>query len=193
MEMIKIKHREFEIIETLSDNCFIATRKNNKFFVRKFTPKSEEGNEIAYAVRKIYLSGVKSPKLFYLDEKLGYVVSEYLEGELMSEYLSKNDMTEEMYRQLFYNAYSAKINHMTLDYSPNNWMVVLGDLYYIKPLFIIYQKEKDLVDKYLRLWFNTKELAEFLSKNNVFYDKSRIKDEYSTNKHIVLMTCKYYR
>ncbi len=193
MEIVKIKHREFSIIQIISDNSFIAERKNKKFFVRKFTPKTQEGEEVSYAVEKISMSGVKSPKLYWIDKKAGYIVSEYLEGQLMSEYLGQNDMSESLYEKLFNNAYLAKRANITLDYEPDKWMIVNNELYYIYPMFIIYKKEKDLTERYIRLWFNTKELAKFLSEKNVFYDKNRIKDEYSTNKQIVLMVCKYYR
>ena len=193
METVKIKHREYQIVETVSDNSFIAERKDNKYFVRKFVPKSDEGNGLTYALEKISRSGVKSPKLIAIDYKNGYAVSEYVEGQLMSEYLSSNDMTESMYEDLFKNAYFAKFDHMTLDYEPDKWMLVDNKLCYIYPYFIIYSKEKDLAEKYIRLWFNTKELANFLTKLGIFYDKSRLKDDFHTNKNIVLMTCKYYR
>ena len=193
METVKIKHREYEIVETVSDNSFIATRKNQKFFVRKFVPGSDEGNGLTYALEKISHSGVYSPKLIAIDYRNGYAVSEYVEGQLMSEYLSAKDMTDSMYEELFKNAYYAKFNHMTLDYEPDKWMLVGNKLCYIYPSFIIYAKEKDLAEKYIRLWFNTKELANYLAKLGLFYDKSRFKDDFQTNKHIVLTTCKYYR
>ena len=193
METIKIKHREFVISKAISDNSYLLERKNKYFFARRFETKTQEAKELAYAIRKISTSGVKCPKLFYLDEKAGYAVYEYLEGSLMSEYLSSNDMDDNLYEQLFKNAYYAKIGGMTLDYEPDKWMKVGNALYYVYPMFIRYQKEKDLVDRYIRLWFNTKELANYMKNINVFYDKSRIKDEYSTNKEIVLMACKYYR
>ena len=193
METIKIKHREFEIIETVSDNSFIASRKNKKFFVRKFKPYEQEGKELMYALDKIKTSGVSAPKLFWIDKKLGYAVCEYLEGQLMSDYLSKNDMNDSLFEQLFKNAYFAKLSHMTLSYEPDKWMLVNDTLYYIYPVFIIYKKEKDLAERYIRLWFNTTELFEFLKQKGIFYDKKRIKNEYVTNKEIVLTTCKYYR
>ena len=87
----------------------------------------------------------------------------------------------------------AKSGRMTLNYSPDKWIISNGVLYYVYPWFINYNPKEELSEKYLRLYFNTKELAEFLDKNGVFYDKSRIKDEYSTNKEMVLMTVKYYR
>lgn len=193
VETIKIKHREYEIVETTSNNSLIVARKNKKFFVRSFSPRSDEANELTYALEKISTSGVKSPKLIAIDRKNGFAVSEYIDGQLMTDYLSSNDMTDPLYEQLFKNAYYAKLNHMTLAYEPDKWMIYNNELYYIYPMFIIYQKEKDLAEKYIRLWFNTKELANFMANCGVSYDKSRIKDDFSTNKSIVLTTCKYYR
>ena len=82
---------------------------------------------------------------------------------------------------------------MTLNYEPEKWMLVNNELYYLSLMTIRYQKPKDLVDRYIRLWFNTNELAKYLKDLGKNYDKSRIKNDFSTNKEIVLMTCKYYR
>ena len=193
METVKIKHREFNIVSKQSEDIYILERKGVQYLGTKFTPKTQEAKELTYAVRKISTSGVKAPKVFFIDEKAGFIVNEILEGEKMSDYLSHSDMSEDMYEQLFQNAYFAKISHMTLDYSPEWWLVKENTLYYMRPMFIIYKKEKDLTERYLRLWFNTSELANYLSNLGIFYDKSRIKEEYSTNKEIVLKVCKYYR
>ena len=193
METVKIKHREFNIVQNVSEHTFVGERKNKKFFIRKFEPKTQEAKELTYAVRKLSTSGVKVPKTYFIDEKLGYIVSEYIEGELVMNYLSSNEMNESLYDSLFKSAYMAKRSGMTLNYEIDKWMISKGELIYIYPMFIIYKKEKDLVDRYIRLWFNTKELAEFMAKNKVSYDKKRLKDEYLTNKEIVLMLCKYYR
>lgn len=193
METIKIKHRTFEIIERLSLDNFIVERKGKQYFVRQFDPKSQEGKELAYCLKNLSTSGVKIPKLHYLDDRNGFAVSEIIIGEKLSDYLSHSDMSEELFEQLFRNAYFAKVHSMTLDYEPEWWTLVNNTLYYTRPIFIKFQKEKDLADHYIRLWFNTHELAKYLAKLGISYDKSRIKDEYSTNKQVVLTVLKHYR
>lgn len=193
METIKIKHRTFEIIERLFLDNFIVERKGKQYFVRQFDPKSQEGKELAYCLKNLSTSGVKIPKLHYLDDRNGFAVSEIIIGEKMSDYLSHSDMSEELFEQLFRNAYFAKVHSMTLDYDPEWWTLVNNTLYYTRPIFIKFQKEKDLADHYIRLWFNTHELAKYLAKLGISYDKSRIKDEYSTNKQVVLTVLKHYR
>ena len=193
METLRIKHRDFEVLDTLSESSFLLERKGKKYFARKYTPKTQEGYELTYSVRRLSTSGVKIPKLYWIDDKAGYIVSEYLEGQLVSDYLSEKDLEEKHYENLYKTAYFARMSNLTLEYDPENWMIVNNELVYLSPMTIRYQKEKDLVDRYLRLWFNTKELAKYLAEKGKNYDKSRLKDDFSTNKEIVLMTCKYYR
>lgn len=193
METIKIKHKEYQITQIISDDKYIGSYKDKKYLLRKFDYSSEEGKALLYNIKKLINNGVKVPKLIAVDKKAGFLVSEYIEGITAMEYLSKQDFSEDLFDQLFKINHMAKSGRMTLNYSPDKWIIREGELYYVYPWFINYNPKEELSEKYLRLYFNTKELAEFLDKNGVFYDKSRIKDEYSTNKEMVLMTVKYYR
>ena len=193
MDVIKIKHREFTVTERIDEKSVIASLKNKQYLVTSYDPKSQEGQIFSYSLKRISNSPIVSPKLIFVDKKSGYIVREYVAAENVMDIISREDLSEDVYDQLFKNAYFARVSSMTLDYSPNAWGIKDGKLYYLAGTFTPYVKEKDLVDKYLRLWFNTRELAEFLKNNGVFYDKSRTKDEYSVNKQIVLMACKYYR
>lgn len=193
METVKIKHKEYQITQIISDDKYIGSYKDKKYLLRKFDYSSEEGKALLYNIKKLINNGVKVPKLIAVDKKVGFLVSEYIEGITAMEYLSKQDFSEDLFDQLFKINHMAKSGKMTLNYSPDKWIISNGELYYVYPWFINYNPKEELSEKYLRLYFNTKELAEFLDKNGVFYDKSRIKDEYSTNKEMVLMTVKYYR
>lgn len=193
METIKIKHKEYQITQIISDDKYIGSYKDKKYLLRKFDYSSEEGKALLYNIKKLINNGVKVPKLIAVDKKVGFLVSEFIEGITAMEYLSKQDFSEDLFDQLFKINHMAKSGRMTLNYSPDKWIIREGELYYVYPWFINYNPKEELSEKYLKLYFNTKELAEFLNKNDVFYDKSRIKDEYSTNKEMVLMTVKYYR
>ena len=193
MSEIKIKHRIFEKVKDLSNESFLATYKGKTYEVLTFDYKTEAGDALMYALKRIQSAGVKAPKLFWIDKKAGYAVREYLEGESVMHYIANQDITDDMYKQLFLNEYLAKTNGMTLNYEPDKWIIVEGKLHYMLPQFIKYNEEKDLVKRYLRLWYNTKELNQFLNKNGLSYDKSRLKDELVTNKELVLLVVKYYK
>lgn len=193
MAEIKIKHRIFEVVSEEKDDTFLATYKGKTYDVIKFEPKTVEGDQIVFAAKRLDSSGVKTPKLFLVDKKGGYVVREHIEGKTVMDMIVEGDLPDEVYRQLFINEYMAKIHHMTLNYEIDKWVMVDDTLYYIYPMFILYDEEKDLVKKYLKLWFPTKELLQFLGQKGLTFGKNRLKDEYTTNKEMVLMAVKYYR
>ena len=193
MDSIKIKHRIFEKVKDLTDDSFLATYKGQEYEVFKFDYKTEAGDALMYSLMRIKNAGIKAPKLFWIDKKAGYAVREYLQGESVMELISRENIPEDLYRQLFLNEYLAKVNKMTLNYEPDKWIIKDGTLYYMLPQFIIYNEEKDLVKKYLRLWFPTKELAQYLANHNLSFDRTRLKEELATNKEMVLMVCKFYK
>lgn len=193
MEIIKACHKEYEITQIISDDCFVAKRKGKDFFVRKYEPYSDDGQYLPYQAKKLANTGIQVPKLYGIDKRNGYIVSEYIEGETLMDILSREDIKEEVFEQLFKNAYLAKVNKMTLNYEPDKWKIKEGVIYYTYPLFIKYDEKKDLALKCLPLYFNTPELQSFLKNKGVFYDKSRLKSTNETNREMVLTTCKYYK
>ena len=192
MEILKIKHKDYEIIQTLSDNAFVCSKNNQKFLVRKYEPKTDEGNALESDLKYIKSNGIPAPKLIAIDKKNGYTVNEYIEGETALSYLAREDFNEDLYNQLFKAQFMAKLAKITLMYSPEKWMISKGKLYYVYPFFLKYDPNFELSNN-LKLFFNTKDLANLCKKNGIFYDKNRIKDEYSTNKYIMEMVVKYYR
>ena len=182
MDSIKIKHRIFEKVKDLTDDSFLATYKGQEYEVFKFDYKTEAGDALMYSLMRIKNAGIKAPKLFWIDKKAGYAVREYLQGESVMELISRENIPEDLYRQLFLNEYLAKVNKMTLNYEPDKWIIKDGTLYYMLSQFIIYNEDKDLVKKYLRLWFPTKELAQYLANHNLSFDRTRLKEELATNK-----------
>jgi len=193
MEIIKVKNREFNLIETIDDDCFVCERKNSKYFVRKFDYSTDEGQMLSFQIKKLSNTGIKMPKLYFIDKKNGYIVSEYIEGTKLINIISEKDVGENIIEQLFKNEYLAKINKMTLNYEPDKWILRDNTIYYTYPIFIKFDENKDLPIKYLPLYFNTRACYEFLKNKGVFYDKNRIKTDFDTNKEMVLTTCKYYR
>lgn len=193
MNSLKIGFKEYEIINIISEDKYILSNKDKKFLLRKFDKETDDGRHLRYCIKRISSDGIKAPKLIKISSRKGYILSEYIEGETALDFLSKQDFTDDLFNQLFLICHIAKSNKMTLNYAPENFVIKDGKLYYIYPYFTDYDPAEDLSNKYLKLYFNTKELAKHMEKNHVFYDKTRIKDEFTTNKEIVMMTVKYYR
>ena len=192
MSTLVIKHKEFEIIEILSNNVFKCSFKNKEYIVHKLDTSDSHYKDNVAQLNKLVHSGVKQPKLKFLDKKSGYLVREYIEGINLFDYILEHDFDENIYKKVFFNSYSAKVCGLTLNYDLKSWILVNDDLYYIGLFSQKYNPENDFTKSEIRKWFLGKELEEYYKNNGVLIDKTRIKNEFSVNKEMVLMTCKYY-
>lgn len=192
-DIVKTFLKKYEVVEQINNDSFIVTCKNKKFLLRTFEYTAEDGQELEYSLIRIKSSGISAPKLITFSRKNGYFITEYIEGESMAKYIAEHDLDDKIYKQLFDAAYFAKIAKATLNYEPDRWLINNGKIYYVYPHILEFNPEKDLVKHYIRLWFNTKELQKYLTDKGYDFDKNRIKDEYATNKEILLKTVSFYR
>lgn len=188
METIKIKHKQFEVLEIVSIDTFKCNFKNQTYLVKKYEPGSVELDMF----KKLLKTNVSLPKVKYIDKKSGYVASELLDGVLLSDYILNNDFNEDIYKQIFRNSYMARTAGYNLDYSLDKWMLVDNRLVYVDSFCAKYDPRVDFTKEKMREWFMTRELAKFYENKGILFDKNRIKNEFAVNKEMVLMTCKYY-
>ena len=193
METIKIKHREFEILERPSEKTLKLQRKGKVYFAKVFTNDKNGYEDFIYAKKHIYLSGVSTPKIIYADKKILTVVTEYVEGASALDALINGELDDKYYEQIFSNSFYAKMERINLDYSPEHWIMMNDKLYYLETIMMPFKKEESFTERYIRLWFYTKEFVTHLNNLGLEADSSRLNQEYETNKEIVLKTCKYYR
>ena len=193
MNSITIKRREFEIVEIIKNNSFKCTYKDKEYFVKKYDLEKSEAKSRFNNALKLHRSSVNTAKLILADKKQGILAFEWLDGTLVSTYILDHDFDENIYRQIFLNSYMARAMKLNLDYSLNQWMMVGSKLYYISDFCEEYRAENDFTKKQLRLWFLSKDLSKFYENTGVLFDKNRIKDDFTVNKEMVLMTCKFYQ
>ena len=192
MSTIIVKHKEFEVVELISNNTLKCSFKNKLYLLTKLDINDVNYRENLFMISRLSHSAVKQPKLKFIDKKQGYVVREFIEGITVFDYILNNDFNENIYKQIFYNSYSARIAGLKLNFELKAWILVGDDLYYTDLFTEKYVAEKDFTKNDVRLWFLSNELCKYYEKNSVLFDKSRLKQEYEVNKEMVLMTCKYY-
>lgn len=193
MEQIKVKNKTFDIIEQIGSKSFKVTRKNKTFFLRKFVEGSSELEEFVEKARELKISGVSIPKLRLIDKKGNMVLVDFIPGPTVLDILITQNLDGRYYKRIFEAAWYAEHDKITLNFHPDNWVLYNDDLYYLPFDFVKgYDKEKsfDLVG--LRYWFYTKELAAYIESKGMPVDKSRIKDEYATNKEMVMCAYQYH-
>ena len=192
MNSLTIKHKEFEILEIIKINIYKCSFKNKLYIVTKLDINDVNYKENLLMISKLTHSSVKQPKLFLIDKKQGFVVREFIDGVTLFDYILDHDFSEKIYQQVFYNSYCAKIARINLDFNLKSWMLMGDELYYIQLYCEKYDPELDFTKKMIFSWFLGKDLQKYYENNGVLIDKSRIKNDFTVNKEMVLMTCKYY-
>ena len=192
MNSITVKHKEFEILELISNNIWKCSFKNKIYILTKLYVDDINYRENLFMISKLSHSAIKQPKLKFIDKKQGYVVREYVEGITVFDYILDHDFTDSIYKQIFSNSYFARTAGLNLNFDLKSWLIVGDQLYYNSLICYKYNPNEDFTKKDIRLWFLSNELCKYYENNGFLIDKTRIKNEYSVNKEMVLMTCKYY-
>lgn len=193
MEQILVKNKTFDIVEQMGSKSYKVTRKGKTFFLRKFVEGSNELKEFEAKARELKISGVSIPKLRLVDKKRNLALVDFIPGPTALDILVAQNLDGEYYKRIFEAAWYAEHDKITLNFHPDNWVLYNGKLYYLLFDYVEgYDKEKsfDLVG--LRYWFYTKELANYIESKGLPVDKTRIKDEYATNKEMVMCAYQYH-
>ncbi|MEA5061387.1 MAG: hypothetical protein VB015_03155 [Erysipelotrichaceae bacterium] len=193
MEQIKIKGKIFDIVEQISHKSFKVTRKNKEFLLKRFVENSLELEDFIKKSRELKISGISIPKVQIIDKKSNSVILDYIPGPTALDVIVNQSLDKAYYEKIFEAAWYAEHEKITLDFRPDNWKLYNGRLYYLPFDYVAgYDKNRsfDLVG--LRYWFYTKELADYINSKGLQVDKMRLKDEYATNKEIVMCACQYH-
>ncbi len=193
METIKIKNKTFEILEQITEKTFKISYKGKVFFLKRFVEGSLELENFSKKSRELKISGVSIPKVRRIDKKNNLVVMDYIPGPTALDVLAHQSLDGLYYEKIFEAAWYARNDKITLDFHPDNWKLHNKKLYYLLFDYIEgYDKEHSFDLEGIRYWFYTKELTDYLHSKGMNVDKSRLKDEYATNKEIVMCAYQYH-
>lgn len=193
MDSFIIKRKEFVVTDKLGEKSFLVTRKNKKFFLKKFTSK-EEFLDFIERVHRLKITAIDIPKPILFDKNQLIFVSEYIEGKPLIDMLKEGPITDEkIYEELFRTDFFMKHEKIKLDLLPENFIFTGKRFVYLTYKYEIYPVSYSFINKDVRLWFDTKELMSYLAKFGYEMDIKRLSSEYLTNKQIALMSVKYYR
>ncbi len=187
------KRKTFTCIEQLNEKEYVVERKKKQYLYIDFSSNIEEFDFFSFTSKRLKNTGIKIPKVYWIDKKNKSVVMQYIKEETVLDTLIKQDLTDEYYEQIFYIAWASRMEGFLLDFNPKNFVMHDSVLYYMAFKFEAYDKNRAFQQKDIYYWVYTKQLVEYLKQNNLPYDEKRLKDEYSTNKEIALKIVKFYR
>lgn len=193
MEYITFNKKNLQIVDKINSNTYKVLFKNKNCLLLTFS--EDDFNEFFKGYNELKLSGIKIAKLLKKDKKEYKVIIECLSYEKTALELILNDEINDLYlREIFKIAWYAKHANINIDYKPHNFALINEEFYYL-PLKASrgFDKAKSFELEGIRYWYYTKEFNDYCHARNIQIDKSKIKDEYKTNKEIVLAVCRYQR
>ena len=192
MENLICKKKQFIVLNQLGGRSYKVEFKGKIYFFKQLANR-DEFDDFLYAKKHLKSSGIPVAKIILADKKSFTVVTEFIDGETILDKLVAGPLSEDIYDLIFKLCFFVKIERMNIDFSPQYFKLYNGKLYYLETIMMPYDEKTNFTNKYIYLWFYTKQLVELLNELNIPTDPSRLKPEYESNKEIVLMTCKYYR
>lgn len=191
-EIISIKRKDFEVLETLGEHSFKVERHGKIFFLKKYDNK-DKFNDFIKKSHRLKITAIDTPKVYMFDKDQMISVVEFIEGPTMLEYLSKEDINnEEIYRLLMLIEWYGRREKIRIDFLPENFIFTGKKLVYLPYTFKDFEQGYNFNLKDIRYWFPTKELAAYIKSKGLSFDDKRIGNEYAVNKQIALMVVKYH-
>ena len=191
-EIISIKRKDFEVLETLGEHSFKVERHGKIFFLKKYDNK-DKFNDFIKKSHRLKITAIDTPKVYMFDKDQMISVVEFIEGPTILEYLSKEDISnEEIYRLLMLIEWYGRREKIRIDFLPENFIFTGKKLVYLPYTFKDFEQGYNFNLKDIRYWFPTKELAAYVRSKGLSFDDKRIGNEYAVNKQIALMVVKYH-
>ncbi|MGM9873386.1 MAG: hypothetical protein ACI31G_00485 [Bacilli bacterium] len=191
MSELICKKKKFEIEQQINEQTFIVKLRKKKFYFYQFNDENSF-NEYLEKYNFLKNTGVKILKIKRLDKKALNVVVDYITGENPLIMLTKGELEDNVYEQIFLMSWYGKTDHVLLDFKPDNFIYSNGVLFYKTLDYYPYDEKKAFQIEGIFLWVYSKKLVEYLESKGLPVDMSRVKDEYLTNKEVVLKTVRYY-
>ena len=191
-EIIEIKRKEFVVIEKMGERSFKVERKGKYFFLKKYNNK-DEIREFIDRQHRLKITALDIPKVYMFDKNLLISVVDFIEGPTMLDVLAKEDIeNEEILKMLLQDEWYMRREKLRIDFHPENFKFNGKKLIYLPYKYGSFESDYNFVMKDFKLWFPTKELADYCESKGLEFDRKRIGNEYAINKKIALLTVKYY-
>ncbi len=191
MDCLRFKRKNYEVIKELQKSeyftIFLVKYKNKQFILKQFNNSVSFFNEID-SYKKITDYGIKVAPLLKKDKKNNLLLYKDVGEETIDKILAKEDISDDIFGQLFNIYRFARFSKIELDYMPENYCIYNNELYYRSLKFFTADKKKNLENYGIRFWFTGSEGLAHLKELGYEVDKNRFIDEANLNKKIILLS-----
>ena len=191
-EIIEIKRKEFAVVQQMGEHSFKVERKGKFYFLKKYESK-DSFKKFVEQQHRLKITAIDIPKVYLFDKNQMISVVDFIEGDNMLDYLSKQPIEDEnILKMLFLDEWYMRREKLRIDFHPEFFIYTGKKLVYWPFTFGNIEPNYNFSLKDLKLWFDTKEFKEYLESKGLSADPKRFSNEYLVNKQMALMTVKYY-
>lgn len=191
METLVFKRKKYIVEETLLDSeckkSYLVSFKNKKYVYSLFSDVINYKKEIE-RYKRITDYGISVPPIVKKSKKQCAFLNKYVGDLTADKILAKEDISDKIFEQLFIIYRFARFSHVELDYMPEKYAFYKDKLYYLSYEFYPQNNDKNLENYGIRYWFSGKEGLSHLKELGYDVDNSRLIDNASLNKKIVLLS-----
>lgn len=119
------------------------------------------------AFHKLKGCNILLPELLSYDIERNYLIKEFIDGEVATQTISKNKITDQIIEQLFEIYRRVKNAGINIDYFPSNFVIKNEQLYYVDYEYNPYISKWDLPNWGIYYWANSDGFKEYLSNGNI--------------------------
>lgn len=193
MKEIKVGFKIVKITEEKTKSPlggFISFYKNKAYECLKFT-NLEDYESTLSKLRFLNKYRINTPKILVCSKKSLIIVREYIDSDNCLEFLSKDNIKDEIIERLFNLYKQARIYKFDLDYMPDNYVFDGNKLLYTN-IEINTKSEKYSLENYgLFYWMHSKQGCKYLSEKGFKTPKNSLSDA-DAKKNVVLWVVKYW-
>lgn len=114
------------------------------------------------AYQRLSNLNLKIPKLYEFDIDRQFLVKEFIDGTVASEFISKRKMNDEIIIQLFELSEKLKNKNFNIDYFPSNFVIRNNEIYYIDYETNPYLEEWGFLNWGIYYWANSEGMKQYL-------------------------------
>jgi len=114
------------------------------------------------AYERLSKLNLKIPKLYEFDIDRQFLVKEFIDGTVASEFISQRKVNDEIIIQLFELSEKLKNKNFNIDYFPSNFVIRNNEIYYIDYETNPYHEEWDFLNWGIYYWANSEGMKQYL-------------------------------
>ena len=193
MDKVRFNKKEYDVINQIDVNKSLISYKGKEFVLLSLD--EDAYYELLKQYNELKISGISIPKLIKKDKKEFKVLLENVDvKQNVLQTLIEQPINDFLLTEIFKISWYARHSNINIDYHPDNFVIYKNKLYYVSFKAIRgFDKARSFEIEGIRWWFYTKEFYSYCTNKGYSFDKTKLKDEYKTNKEIVLAVCRYQR